>query len=179
MPVPERAPDGPPPVRVLASTRRRRTVSARMVDGVLEVRVPSWMGERERREWADRMRARIERQVRRAQPSDDQLERRARALNRRHFGGRLRWASISYAPQERRWGSCTWTAGVIRIAERAGTLPAWVLDYLLVHELAHLEEHDHGPRFWVLVARYPLTERARGYLMALDHRSGTIGLEDY
>jgi predicted metal-dependent hydrolase len=48
-----------------------------------------------------------------------------------------------------------------------------VLDYLLVHELAHLEVADHGPRFWELVDRYPLTERARGYLMALDHRAGT------
>jgi predicted metal-dependent hydrolase len=95
-------------------------------------------------------------------------------LNERHFGGRLRWSSIAYAEQRRRWGSCTFTAGVIRISSRARDLPRWVLDYLLVHELAHLEHADHGPAFWELVGRYPLTERARGYLMALD-REGVEG----
>src|SRR2546429_10013264 len=65
-----------PPVRVTASSRRRRTVAARFVDGVLEVRVPAWMGTAERARWAERMRARIERQGRRAGPTDGQLERR-------------------------------------------------------------------------------------------------------
>ena len=44
--------------------------------------------------------------------------------------------------------------------------PAWVVDYVLVHELAHLRYCSHGPRFWSLVARYPLAEPARGYLIA-------------
>ncbi len=67
------------------------------------------------------------------------------------------------------WGSCTFTSGAIRIARRAAVLPDWVLDYLLVHELVHLEHSDHGPAFRQLESRYPLSERARGYLMALDH----------
>ncbi|MGH7902619.1 MAG: M48 metallopeptidase family protein [Candidatus Dormibacteraceae bacterium] len=159
-----------PEVRVIPSPRRRRTVQARLVDGVLELRVPERMPEAERRRWADKMGIRIERQLRRARPTDVLLERRAQALNRRHFGGRLRWNSVAFADQTRRWGSCTCTAGAIRVSERAARLPPWVLDYIVVHELAHLERGDHGPRFWELVNRYPLTERARGYLMALDHR---------
>jgi Protein of unknown function DUF45 len=147
-------------------------VSARVVDGVLELRVPAAMSVAERQEWAERMRARLERQVWRARPTDGALERRAEALNRRYFGGRLNWNSVAYAEQTRRWGSCSTAVGVIRIATRAAQLPAWVLDYLLVHELAHLEVPHHGPRFWVLVNRYPLTERARGYLIALDHVAG-------
>src|SRR5690348_9932190 len=99
--------DWRPPVRVTASSRRRRTVAARFVDGVIEVRVPAWMGTAERARWAERMRARIERQVRRAGPTDAQLERRADALNHRYFDGRLRWSRLAYAEQERRWGSCS------------------------------------------------------------------------
>jgi len=155
-------------------------VSARLVDGVLELRVPERMPAAERSRWVEKMRLRIERQLRRARPSDAGLERRARMLNRRHFGGRLRWNGISFADQERRWGSCTYTAGVIRIAGRAARLPPWVLDYLLVHELAHLEQADHGPAFWRLVNDYPLAERARGYLMAIDHSAGeATDAEDY
>jgi len=161
-----------PPVRVIGSRRRRRTVQARLRSGVLEVLVPESMPERERLRWAGIMRARIERQLQRAQPTDNRLEERAQALNRRIFGGRLRWNSVSFAEQGRRWGSCTYTAGVVRISHRAAKLPSWVLDYLLVHELAHLEHADHGPAFWELVMRFPMAERARGYLMAIDHGFG-------
>ena len=166
-----------PQIRIVASPNRRRTVSARIVEGVLELRVPASMPAPERREWAERMRARLERRLRRARPTDAMLEARARALNQRYFDGRLRWTSIAYAEQASRWGSCTYAAGVIRISTRASGLPAWVLDYLLVHELAHLEVPHHGPRFWALVNRYPYTERARGYLMALDHQAGRPPLE--
>src|SRR5437879_4643109 len=56
----------------------------------------------------------------------------------------------------------------VRFARRAAALPDWVLDHLLVHELAHLVHSDHGAAFHELENRYPLTERARGYLLALD-----------
>src|SRR5919204_173599 len=121
-----------PPIRVVSSPRRTRTVYARLVGGVLELRVPRSMPESERRFWADRMRERIERQLRRKRPSDRGLADRAQTLNRRYFGGRLRWNSIGYADQESRWGSCAFATGVIRISRRAASLPDWVRDYLLV-----------------------------------------------
>ncbi|MDQ2943403.1 MAG: M48 family metallopeptidase [Candidatus Dormibacteraeota bacterium] len=164
-----------PPVRIVTSKRRRRTVSARLRSGVLELLVPSWMPNAERQQWAETMRRRLERRWERSRPSDQRLAERARTLNDRHFGGRLRWTSIAFAEMAHIWGSCTFTMGAIRIAKRAAALPDWVLDYLLVHELAHLEHSDHGPAFHELENRYPLSERARGYLMALDS-TGEAGL---
>ena len=125
----------------------------------------------ERAHWAEVMSRRLEKQAERRRPSDDRLAERAKRLNERYFAGKLRWTSIGFTDMERLWGSCTFTDGAIRIARRAAALPDWVLDYLLVHELAHLVQSDHGPDFHELESRYPLTERAKGYLLALDAMS--------
>jgi predicted metal-dependent hydrolase len=122
----------------------------------------------ERLHWAEVMTRRLQRRADRARPSDERLLERAAKLNQRHFHGRLRWSSIGFAEMERLWGSCTFTDGAIRIARRAASLPEWVLDYLLMHELAHLVHSDHGREFHELENRYPLAERAKGYLLALD-----------
>jgi hypothetical protein len=51
-------------------------------------------------------------------------------------------------------------------------MPPWVIDYVLVHELAHLLVPRHGLDFWALVDRYPRTERARGYLQGVAAAAG-------
>ena len=100
--------------------------------------------------------------------SDETLQTRTQELNRQYFNGRLHWRSIRYVTnQQKRFGSCTPATGTIRISHRLAAMPAWVRDYVIIHELAHLEQANHGPRFWALVNRYPETERARGYLMAV------------
>ena len=65
-----------------------------------------------------------------------------------------------------RWGSCTPSLGTIRISTRLRAFPDWVVDYVIVHELAHLEVLGHNDEFWRLVYRYPKAERAIGYLIA-------------
>lgn len=149
-------------VEVVRSARRRKTVQARVVGGVLQVRIPAAMSAAEEQRWVAEMSRRIERRHR-AQGVD--LEARAEALARRHRLPRprsVRWVGNQAA----RWGSCTPGSGEIRISDRLGGFPPWVVDYVLVHELAHLVEPDHSPAFWSLVDRYPKAERAKGFLMA-------------
>jgi predicted metal-dependent hydrolase len=66
--------------------------------------------------------------------------------------------------QQQRWGSCTPSTGLIRLSHRLQPMPVWVVDYVLLHELAHLVEPTHSERFWGLVSRYPSAEKAKGYL---------------
>lgn len=159
-------PAGPVRVEVRRSTRRRKTVSAYRQDGRIVVLLPARCTRAEESEWVDRMVTRLEGpQRRRRIASDDELAARAAALSRRYLDGRARPSSVAWsADQERRWGSCTVGSGAIRISERLRAFPGYVLDYVLVHELAHLLEADHSPTFWALVGAYPRSERARGFL---------------
>jgi predicted metal-dependent hydrolase len=149
-------------VEVIRSAKRRKTISARKVDGVVRVSIPATMTRAEEEQWVAEMVRRLERSAR---TEGIDLAERTAGLADRH--GLPRPASIRWVDnQDLRWGSCTPTDGTIRISSRLATEPAWVLDYVIVHELAHLVVPGHGRRFWALVQRYPRTERARGWLMA-------------
>ena len=152
-------------VEVRRSARRRRTVSAYREDGRTIVLIPARFSRREEQEWVATMVARLEAKDRRTRPSDADLATRAAELSAMHLGGLARPTSVAWVENQRsRWGSCTPSQGTIRISSRLRQMPSWVLDYVLVHELAHLLQPSHGPRFWALVAAYPRTERARGFL---------------
>ena len=175
MPVKSSGPEWP--VKVIRSHRRKRTISAELKNGVLVVRAPAAMTDAELYPHIESLRKRLaKKKVRGQSPrSDDELVRLAKALNDRYFKGVLEWQSIRYVSNmQKRYGSCTPNLGTIRISDRLASMPKWVLEYVLVHELAHLLEANHGPNFWALVSRYPLAERARGYLMAvgLDSEAG-------
>jgi predicted metal-dependent hydrolase len=159
-------------VRIIRSKKRRKTVQAREVDGIIEVLAPARMSDEELRPFILSLRERIERKKAKAELNDDVLAKRARRLSFQYLGGLPRWDSIRWVTnQKKRHGSCTASKGAIRISHRISHMPRFVQDYVIVHELAHLLEPNHGKRFWELVYRYPRTERARGYLMA-------VGLEE-
>jgi predicted metal-dependent hydrolase len=156
-------------VELVRSTRRRRTISARLDGDRLIVQVPAGLSPAEERAWAEKLGSRILATRRRRELNQDgDLAARAQQLNERYFEGRLQLADARYVTnQQHRFGSCTPSQGTIRISDRVAKLPPWVRDAVLVHELAHLAEASHSRRFWKLANRYPLMERARGYLMAL------------
>jgi predicted metal-dependent hydrolase len=154
--------------RIIRSAKRTKTVSAREVDGELVVRAPAHMSDAELEPIIETLQQRITRQKDKDQLDDNKLHRRAQQLNRQYFKGKLSWQSIKWVTnQNQRVGSCTPSQGTIRLSHRLAKMPGFVLDYVIVHELAHLLEANHGAKFWKLVNRYPKTERARGYLMAV------------
>jgi len=149
-------------VEVVRSARRRKTVQARQVGEVLRVSIPATMSKRDEEHWVAEM---LRRAQRRARSATLDLERRAVVLADRYGLPRpdsIRWSDN----QQWRWGSCTPADRSIRISSRLAGEPTWVLDYVVVHELAHLVVARHDRRFWALVGRYPLAERARGFLIA-------------
>ena len=111
---------------------------------------------------------------RRRRPSDEQLADRAAELSAHHLGGLARPTSVRWVTnQHSRWGSCTPADATIRISDRLKGMPGYVLDYVLLHELAHLLQPAHDRAFWRLIEGYPRLERARGYLEGV---AATVGL---
>ena len=149
-------------VEVVRSARRRKTVQARKVGGVLRVSIPASMTKADEARWVGEMVRRFERQT---TADEIDLEARAAALAQRF--GLPEPVSIRWVDNQRtRWGSCTIEDRTIRISSRMAGWPSWVVDYVIVHELAHLVVPNHGPAFHELVDRYPRAERARGFLIA-------------
>jgi predicted metal-dependent hydrolase len=166
-------------VEVRRSARRRRTVAAYREAGKVIVLIPARMSKAEERDWVAKMVKRLGDQDLRRRPSDEKLLRRSAELSRRFLGGRAVASSVRWVVnQNSRWGSCTPADGAVRLSTRLQGMPAWVVDYVLVHELAHLLEVGHTPRFWELVAAYPRTERARGFLEGVGHAAGLAPLGD-
>ena len=158
-------------IEVVRSSGRVKTASARWVEPGKKVlvRLPANLEAAEEQRLISQLVAKVRAGTRRRDLNNEgKLPERASELNRRYFGGRLQLDSIEWVTnQQGRYGSCTPANRTIRISDRVASMPSWVQDYVLVHELAHLVQPNHSAAFWKLVNRYPLTERARGYLIAV------------
>ncbi|HEY5786671.1 MAG TPA: M48 family metallopeptidase [Microlunatus sp.] len=174
--------DPQPLVEVRRSGRRKRTVTAFRERDTIVVLIPGRMSAHEEREWVDQMVRRVlAREARAAGPQGDtELADRAAALIAAYLEEAPMPTSVRWVGNQRlRWGSCTPSSGAIRVSDRLRRLPGWVVDYVLLHELAHLVEPSHSARFWALVARYPQAERARGYLEGYQAASGSDASADH
>ena len=173
---PSPGPDDDVVVEVRRSRNRRRTVAAYREDDRVVVLVPARFTRAEEKEWVATMLARLEKSERRRRPSDAGLERRAAELSGRYLEGRAQPVVVRWvANQNNRWGSCTPSDGSIRLSTRLQGMPSWVIDYVLVHELAHLIEPGHTRAFWSWVDRYPKAERAKGFLEGVA-AAGQLGI---
>jgi predicted metal-dependent hydrolase len=152
-------------VEIRRSTRRKRTVRAYREGDKTIVLMPAHLSKDEEERHVRSLVERLDRREQRVRPSDDALQARAAELSRAYLDGRavplsVRWVSN----QNSRWGSCTNVDRSIRLSDRLKGMPEWVIDYVLLHELAHLIEPNHSKRFWALVDAYPETAKAKGFL---------------
>ncbi|MEO7422621.1 MAG: M48 family metallopeptidase [Ornithinibacter sp.] len=162
-----------PDVEVRRSRRRRRTVSAYRDGHRTVVLIPASFSAVEEADWVARMLVRLEASERRRDIDDAGLAARATRLSGSYLGGHARPQSVRWvSTMTKRWGSCTPAEGTIRVSDRLREVPDHVLDYVLLHELAHLLVPGHGPAFWRLLASYPHLDRAKGFLDGVAHAEG-------
>lgn len=154
--VPFQLPSGSPEVEIRTSARRRKTSAAQWQGNRIVVSLPAHLKGRERDETIMWLVNRLMSKGRGVRAhGDDALMQRAIELSDRYLGG-VRPASVRWVTnQSARWGSCSWYSGEIRISHRLRSVPDWVLDAVLVHELAHLRHPDHSPAFHALANHFP------------------------
>jgi len=169
-----------PRVEVRRSARRTRTVTAYRQADTIVVLVPQRLSRAREQELVDdAVRRLLRREGRGARSTDEDLAARAASLAARYLPATAPAPSTVawVGNQQRRWGSCTPSTGTIRISDRLRPLPGWVIDYVLLHELAHLVVPDHSPPFWALLEHYPRSARAQGYLEGYRAGQGQTGEE--
>jgi predicted metal-dependent hydrolase len=167
-----------PLVEIRPSTRRRKTVGAHWEGDTIVVVVPHRLSKRVQHEYADALVARLLEDRRTTHPTDADLMARSVDLLARYLPGVARPAAVTWTDRAgSRWGSCTLTDRTIRISATLQGVPPWVLDAVLVHELAHLVHPRHDADFRAVVDRYERAADAEvfleGYQLGLARTDGT------
>jgi predicted metal-dependent hydrolase len=153
-----------PELEVRASPRRTKTGSAHWEGTKIVVAIPLRLRGRERDAFVEELVRRAMRERPQSTGHDAALEERARVLAELYTDGRLPAAVRFVSNQRRRWASCSPATGEIRLSARLRNVPDWVLDAVLVHELAHLHHVDHSTEFHTLAGRHPRQSDAELFL---------------
>lgn len=161
-----------PELEIRASARRTKTATAWWEGSVLIVAVPARVRGSAREDLIEWLIERSRRRRPATFSTDPELLERARALIST-YDLEVEIESVRFVTnQNRRWGSCSPESRVIRLSDRLRVAPSWVLDAVLVHELAHLAVPDHSAAFHALANRHPRQRDAGIFLDGLQ-----IGLE--
>lgn len=155
----------PEHIEIRRSSRRRRTVSARVEADRVVVLMPTGLTAAQEQQHVQQLVARLRRSRQRRRLRSDDLAGRALTLSATYLEGRARPVSVRWVTnQGKRWGSCSVADGTIRISSALEEMPPWVVDAVLVHELAHLLVADHSTAFDGWVRRYPRYAEAQAFL---------------
>ncbi|HVB19115.1 MAG TPA: M48 family metallopeptidase [Acidimicrobiales bacterium] len=163
-----------PEVEIRASTRRKKTGAAHWSGSRIVVQIPARIRGRERVVFVDELVERLLTQRPQISAGDAALEERAHVLAELYLEG-VKAASVRWVSnQQSRWASCSPVSREIRVSGRLRQCPEWVIDAVLVHELAHLIEADHSAAFYALANRHPRQDDSalflEGYALGLGLR---------
>lgn len=132
----------------------RRTCSAQLAGGTIFLKMPRKTASPS--ELSKTMKSLLSRVV--ANDFLPAIERRVNELNHLFFKKEIQKVVLKYNSSN--WGSCS-TNRIVNLSTRLLFAPDDVIDYIIVHELAHLEEMNHSDRFWALVERAMPNYRAQ------------------
>lgn len=155
-------------IKIIKSPRRQKTASAQVKNGILEIRLPALISENESQKIIKNFIARFKERRELRVTTNEQLKKLADQLNKRYFEGKLEYTISWSVKQNSLQGSCNIKNKNIRISSRLKIVPKWVLKAIIIHELTHLLVPNHSAKFWQIANRYPLMERAKGYLLAFE-----------
>ncbi len=164
-----------PEVEIRASTRRTKTGNAHWSGSRIIVQIPARMRGRVRDQFVDDLVERLMSQRPGTLGHDAALQERAVTLAELYNDG-VEPASVRWVNNQRqRWASCSPATKEIRVSSRLRQCPDWVIDAVLVHELAHLQEIDHSTAFYAISDRHP---RQRECALFLEGYALGLGLRD-
>ena len=153
-----------PEVEIQSSARRKKTGTAHWSGSRIIVQIPATVRGKDRTIFVDELVERLLTQRPQVAAGDGMLEERARLLAAQYNDGvepvSVRWVTN----QQARWASCSPGTKEIRVSSRLRQCPEWVIDAVLVHELAHLQVADHSPAFYEIANRHPRQDDSELYL---------------
>ena len=158
-----------PAYRVIRKERRRRSVSAYRQGGVIEIHIPAKMSRRQEIEIIPEMISMVLRREARERKTDLELMQIGIELLTQYLPEfDTHPASINWRNMNERWGSCTTVDRTIRISDRLVGSPAYVLNYIIFHELIHLKVPNHDSDFYNYLSRYPDAVKAEAFLEGFE-----------
>ena len=158
-----------PQYRVVRKERRRRSISAFRQGGVIEIHIPAKMSKRQELEMIPEMIAMVLRREGRSRKTDLQLLEIGMELLAKYLPDfDVAPASINWRNMSERWGSCTTVDRTIRISDRLIGAPNYVLNYIIFHELIHLQVPNHDSDFYNYLGRYTDTAKAEAFLEGFE-----------
>ncbi|MCK5760063.1 MAG: M48 family metallopeptidase [Candidatus Delongbacteria bacterium] len=152
-------------VVIQRSKRRKKTLQAVLKGDTVKVLVPFTTGDIEINKFLDKFLKKLERKNI-ILNNDKELLSRANKLKKKFIPDAPDFTIVFQESLKRTWGKCFTNQRKIVINPVLATYPKWVLDFVIVHEIAHLLIPNHGKEFRELVDRFKLKERAVGFLMA-------------
>ena len=131
----------------------RKSISAKQIDGIIHIKWPQTADELAIAQKTKRLLSKVI-----GQDFLPEIRQRVEAINRKHFKKTIKDIHLRYHSSS--WGKCS-ASGEIILSTRLLFAPEEVIDYVIIHELAHLEVFDHSPKFWNLVAKAMPTHKEK------------------